>query len=116
MEEINWRLLSNYVRVTSRNILNFLPARPDSTLRFDTDWSLSGPYALNTFPRNHKQHGEIVTILLRNVLYPRRTKFELTAAHDPETIGVHLMWGSWRHISALHKVKNRARRIRWAVL
>lgn len=79
-------------------------------------WSLSGPYALNIFLRNHKQHGEIVTILPPNVLYRRRTKFYLTAAHDPETTGVHLMWGSWCHMSASHKVKNRVRRILSVVL
>jgi len=82
----------------------------------DDGWYLSGPYALNTFLRNHKRYGEIVTKLPRNVLYPRRTKFYLTATRSPETIGVHLMWGSWRHMSPVHRVKNRTRRILSAVL
>jgi hypothetical protein len=79
-------------------------------------WYLSGPYALNTFLRNHKQHGAIVTILPRNVLYPQRTTFYLTGARGPETIGIHLIWGSWRDMSLPHRVKNRARRILSAAL
>jgi hypothetical protein len=79
-------------------------------------WQLSGPYALTAFLRNHNQYREMVTILPRDVVYPKRTKLYLTAAREPETIGVHLMWGSWRDMSLLHKVKNRTRRILSAAL
>src|SRR5215469_7366099 len=79
--------------------------------RLDDTIFLSGPYALTTFLRNHKQYERIVTFLPPHVLYPTRTKFYLTAARNPETIGVHLMWGSWRPMSLPHKFKNRVRRI-----
>src|SRR6516162_3887368 len=85
--------------------------------RFRKGWidsdttSLSGPQALTRFLRNHKQYGEVCTILPRNVLYPRQIRFNLTGARDPETIGVHLCWSSWRYMSLPHKVKNKTRRI-----
>lgn len=79
-------------------------------------WQLSGPYALTAFLRNHDEYRESVTILPRNVVYPKRTRFYLTGTRDSETIGVHLMWGSWRDMSLLHKVKNRTRRILSAAL
>jgi mannosyltransferase OCH1-like enzyme len=79
-------------------------------------WHLSGPFALTAFLRNHSQYGEIVTILPRNVLYPNLTNFNLTGARDPDTIGVHLCWSSWRDMSFPHKVKNRTRRILSAAL
>jgi hypothetical protein len=79
-------------------------------------WQLSGPYALTEFLRNHYQYRQNVTILPRNVLYPKRTRFYLRGVRDSETIGVHLMWGSWRDMSLLHKVKNRTRRILSAAL
>jgi mannosyltransferase OCH1-like enzyme len=79
-------------------------------------WKLSGPYALTAFLRNHSQYREIVTILPRHVLYPKLTKFNLTGARNPETIGVHLCWSSWRDMSLPHKFKNRTRRILSAAL
>jgi mannosyltransferase OCH1-like enzyme len=79
-------------------------------------WQLSGPYALTAFLRNHSQYREIVTILPRHVLYPKLTKFNLTGARNPETIGVHLCWSSWRDMSLPHKFKNRTRRILSAAL
>jgi hypothetical protein len=79
--------------------------------RLDNAVFLSGPVALTTFLRDHNQYQKFVTILPRNVLYPRRTKFYLTASNNPETIGVHLMWGSWRGMSRPHRLKNRVRRI-----
>jgi hypothetical protein len=79
--------------------------------RLDDTLFLSGPVALTTFLRDHNQYQKFVTILPRSVLYPRRTKFYLTANHNPETIGVHLMWGSWRAMSRPHRLKNRVRRI-----
>jgi mannosyltransferase OCH1-like enzyme len=79
-------------------------------------WQLSGPYALTAFLRSHNRYTEIVTTLPRNVLYPKLTKFHLTGARDLETIGVHLMWGSWRDMSLPHKLKNRARRVLSAAL
>ncbi|MGA8596436.1 MAG: hypothetical protein WB676_17130, partial [Bryobacteraceae bacterium] len=79
-------------------------------------WQLSGPYALTAFLRSHNQYREIVTILPRNLVYPNRTKFYLPGARDLETIGVHLMWGSWRDMSLLHKLKNRTRRVLSAAL
>jgi hypothetical protein len=79
-------------------------------------WHLSGPFALTAFLRNHTQYGRIVTVLPRKVLYPKLTKFNLTGARDPETIGVHLCWSSWRDMSLAHKVKNRTRRILSAAL
>jgi mannosyltransferase OCH1-like enzyme len=74
-------------------------------------WQLSGPYALTSFLKDHDQYRESVTILPRNVVYPPRTSLFLRSARDRETIGVHLMWGSWRDMSLLHKVKNRTERI-----
>ena len=74
-------------------------------------WHLSGPYALTAFIRSHPEYRDIITILPRNVLYPKLTKFNLTGDRRPETIGVHLCWSSWRDMSLPHKVKNRARRI-----
>jgi Glycosyltransferase sugar-binding region containing DXD motif len=79
-------------------------------------WKLSGPYALTAFLRSHHRYAAIVTILPRNVLYPKLTNFNLTGARDPETIGVHLCWSSWRDMSLPHKVKNRTRRILSAAL
>jgi Glycosyltransferase sugar-binding region containing DXD motif len=79
--------------------------------RLDNAVVLSGPVALTTFLRDHNQYQKFVTILPRNVLYPRRTRFYLTASNNPETIGVHLMWGSWRAMSRPHRLKNRIRRI-----
>jgi len=79
-------------------------------------WQLSGPYALTAFLRNHIQYGAIVTILPRNLLYPKLTNFNLTGAREPGTIGVHLCWSSWRDMSLPHRVKNRARRILSAAL
>jgi mannosyltransferase OCH1-like enzyme len=79
-------------------------------------WQLSGPYALTAFLRHHKRYAEMVTTLPRNVLYPKLTKLNLTGARDPETIGVHLCWSSWRPMSLAHRVKNRARRILSAAL
>ena len=79
-------------------------------------WQLSGPYALTAFFRSHRRYGEIVTILPRNVLYPKLIKFNLTGARDPDTIGVHLCWSSWRDMSVPHKFKNRTRRILSAAL
>jgi hypothetical protein len=72
---------------------------------------LSGPQALTTFLRNHKQYGEMVTILPPNVLYPKLIKFNLTGVRDAATIGVHLCWASWLYMSLPHKVKNRTRRV-----
>jgi mannosyltransferase OCH1-like enzyme len=79
-------------------------------------WQLSGPYALTAFLRNHNRYAGIVTILPRNVLYPKLKNLNLTGARDPDTIGVHLMWGSWRDMSLPHMVKNRTRRILSAAL
>jgi hypothetical protein len=79
-------------------------------------WQLSGPYALTAFLRSHNRYAEIVTTLPRKVLYPKLTKFNLTSARELETIGVHLMWGSWRDTSLLHKLKNRTRRVLSAAL
>jgi mannosyltransferase OCH1-like enzyme len=79
-------------------------------------WQLSGPYALTAFLRNHSQYRESVTILPRNVVYPNRSKFYLTGVRNPDAIGVHLMWGSWRDMSLPHKLKNRIRRILSAAL
>jgi mannosyltransferase OCH1-like enzyme len=77
---------------------------PDTT-------SLGGPHALTAFLRDRKEYEEIVTVLPKNLLYPQLIKFNLTGARDPETIGVHLCWSSWRYMSLPHKVKNRTRRI-----
>jgi mannosyltransferase OCH1-like enzyme len=74
-------------------------------------WQLSGPYALTEFLRNHKEHTEMITILPRDLLYPKLINFNLTGARYPETIGVHLCWSSWREMSRPHKFKNRVRRI-----
>jgi mannosyltransferase OCH1-like enzyme len=79
-------------------------------------WQLSGPYALTAFLRDHSEYRERVTILPRNVAYPRGTKLYLPGTRDRETIGVHLMWGSWRDMSLLRKVKNRTRRLLAAAL
>jgi len=79
-------------------------------------WQLSGPYALTAFLRNRNRYAKIVTILPRNVLYPKLTNFNLTGARDRDTIGVHLCWSSWREMSLPHKVKNRTRRILSAAL
>ena len=79
--------------------------------RLDDTIFLSGPYALTIFLRNHHEYEKIVTLLPPHALYPTRTNFYLTAARNPETIGVHLMWGSWRPMSLPHKLKNRIRRI-----
>jgi hypothetical protein len=79
-------------------------------------WQLSGPYALTAFLRDHNHYSKIVRILPRGVLYPKLTNFNLTGARDPETIGVHLCWSSWRDMSLPHKIKNRARRILSAAL
>lgn len=79
-------------------------------------WRLSGPYALTAFLKTHDRHRERVTILPRNVVYPQRTNFYLTSARDRETIGVHLMWGSWRDTSLLGKAKYRIRKILSAAL
>lgn len=79
-------------------------------------WQLSGPYALSAFLRNCIQYGEIVTILPRNVLYPKLVKFNLMGARAPETVGVHLCWSSWRDMSLLHRIKNRTRRVLSAAL
>lgn len=79
-------------------------------------WQLSGPYALTSFLRDHEHYAEMITTLPRNVVYPTLTKFNLTGARHPETIGVHLCWSSWRDMSPLHKIKNRARRILSAAL
>jgi Glycosyltransferase sugar-binding region containing DXD motif len=77
----------------------------------DDGWYLSGPYALNTFLRHHKQYKEMVTMLPRTSLYPKLIKFNLTGARGPDTIGVHLCWSSWVSMSLPHKIKNRTRRI-----
>ena len=78
---------------------------------------LSGPQALTAFLRDHKVYGESVTILPSNVLYPTLIKFNLTGARDPETVGVHLCWGTWWMDKTLpHKIKNRTRRILTGVL
>ena len=74
-------------------------------------WYLSGPYALNTFLRNYRQHREIVTILPRYLLYPKLVKLNLVGARCPETIGVHLIWNSWVDKSLPRKVKNKVRRV-----
>jgi glycosyl transferase-like sugar-binding protein len=79
--------------------------------RLDDSIFLSGPYALTTFLGHHNQYEKIVTLLPPHAVYPTRTKFYLTAARNPETIGVHLMWGSWRPMSLPHKFKNRVRRM-----
>jgi Glycosyltransferase sugar-binding region containing DXD motif len=79
-------------------------------------WELSGPYALTSFLRNNHLYGEMVTILPRNLLYPKLIKFNLTGVRDPDTIGVHLCWSSWCDMSLPHKVKNRTRRILSAAL
>jgi len=69
---------------------------------------LSGPSALTAFLRNHNRYKEIVTTLPR--------EFHLTGARDLETIGVHLMWGSWCDMSLLYKLKNRTQRLLSATL
>lgn len=73
-------------------------------------WYLSGPYALTSFLRNHQDYEEIITILPRNLVYPRLIRLNLTGARSPETIGVHLCWSSWVDKSLPHKVKNKVRR------
>lgn len=74
-------------------------------------WHLSGPYALTVFLRDHESYGKMVTIVPRDILYPKLKSFNLTGARRPETIGVHLCWSSWRDMSLPHKIKNRVRRI-----
>ena len=78
---------------------------------------LSGPQALTAFLRDHKLYEQNVTLLPPNALYPKLIKFILTGARDPETIGVHLCWGTWWTDKTLpHKIKNRTRRLLTGVL
>ena len=78
---------------------------------------LSGPQAFTAFLRGHKLYEENVTILPPNTLYPKLIKFNLTGARDPETIGVHLCWGTWWTDKTLpHRIKNRTRRLLTGVL
>jgi hypothetical protein len=78
---------------------------------------LSGPQALTAFLRDHKLYEQNVTLLPPNALYPKLIKFNLTGARDPETIGVHLCWGTWWTDKTLpHKIKNRTRRLLTGVL
>jgi hypothetical protein len=76
---------------------------------------LSGPHALTAFLRSHN-YEKLVTILPRNVLYPPLIKFNLTGVRDPETIGVHLCWSTWRGRSLPVKVRNGTRRILCALM
>ena len=71
---------------------------------------LSGPHALTAFLRSHN-YEKLVTILPRKMLYPPLTKFNLTGLRDPETIGVHLCWSTWRERSLPVTVRNGTRRI-----
>ena len=77
---------------------------------------LSGPHALTAFLRCHKQYENVATILPRNMLYPPLTKFNLTGVRDPETIGVHLCWSTWRGRSLPVKIRNGTRRILCALV
>jgi hypothetical protein len=76
---------------------------------------LSGPHALTAFLRSHN-YEKLVTILPRNTLYPPLIRFNLTGLREPETIGVHLCWSTWRDRSLLVKVRNGTRRILSALL
>jgi mannosyltransferase OCH1-like enzyme len=89
------------------------PAFVDSIFkRFETNVvHLSGPHALTKFLKANPEYAEKVRVLPQNVLYPEFTKTKLTAKRAPETIGVHLCWGSWRNKPLPQRVKNRARRI-----
>ena len=77
---------------------------------------LSGPHTLTAFLRSHKQYENTVTTLPRNMLYPPLIKFNLTGVRDPETIGVHLCWSTWRDRSLPVKVRNGTRRVLCALI
>jgi hypothetical protein len=77
---------------------------------------LSGPHTLTAFLRSHKQYENAVTTLPRNILYPPLIKFNLTGVRDPETIGVHLCWSTWRDRSLPVKVRNGTRRVLCALI
>ena len=77
---------------------------------------LSGPQALTCFLRSRKHFGDMVTVLPREMVYPRLAKFNLTGVRNADTIGVHLCWSSWRYMSVPHQIKNRTRRILSALI
>jgi hypothetical protein len=73
--------------------------------------NLGGPHALTRFLKGRKDLEKLVTVLPQIILYPTFAGLKLTGKREPETIGVHLCWGSWRNKPLPQRVKNRARRI-----
>ena len=71
---------------------------------------LAGPHALSIFLKSHVELQALVTILPEHVIYPNLRLGNLTATRHPDTIGVHLCWGSWRNKPLKQMLRNRARR------
>lgn len=77
---------------------------------------LAGPHALSIFLKKNPEHETTVSLLPGHVVYPQFKWGGLTSDCGPETIGIHLCWGSWRKKPLLQKIKNRSRRIGSAML
>jgi Glycosyltransferase sugar-binding region containing DXD motif len=77
---------------------------------------LAGPHALSIFLKNQPEYERAVTLLRAHVLYPEFRLWNVTAARERDTIGIHLCWGTWRGKSPIQKARNKSRRILSAAL
>jgi hypothetical protein len=71
---------------------------------------IAGPHALSQFLNGSEAYRATVTVMSRQAIYPAFDRLKLRGIRRPETIGVHLCWGSWRNKSFMLGARNLARR------
>ena len=79
-------------------------------LNFGNPVATSGPLALTRFWRCYGGHYPGVILPDKAEFYPALTGLNFSFAGTPDTIGVHLCWGSWRGKRSLQKYRNIIRR------
>jgi mannosyltransferase OCH1-like enzyme len=70
----------------------------------------TGPIALTDFWRRHRMQYPDITLPPKAEFYPALAGLNFSFARTPDTMGVHLCWGSWRGKHSLQKYKNIIRR------
>jgi mannosyltransferase OCH1-like enzyme len=71
---------------------------------------IAGPHALSKCVIDSSDFKQAVTVMSRETIYPEFDYFKVRGVRSPETIGVHLCWGSWRNKNFIQGMKNLARR------
>jgi mannosyltransferase OCH1-like enzyme len=91
-------------------LTHILTAASIEELNFGNPVATSGPIALTRFWQRHGEHYPGIRLPAKAEFYPDLASLNFSFAGTPDTVGVHLCWGSWRGKRSLQKYRNIIRR------